>query len=991
MNRSILSLLPTVVILILLSSCQTKDTINYSVANVPWPEALGNHRAILKIDNAAEAVDLNLIWRRHDKGPDQKRMLIVNAETGDTVKNILRKEVTNEKCHLVFGPVNSPGKYFFYYLSHIVQENGGFYYGGYYIPEDEPDNDWVTRCGLDDEAAFESLPKAVCSEIQSRTEFDSFYPMEIISTEEEKQTFLKNNEGEYFLFPEDRINPIRMFDNIPSKWIQNKLPQKFIGKALQNEYYVFQVGVWAAVKDLKNVTIQFSDLESRSSSIPLQSITCFNTEGYDPDGNYFQKVLDIKKNKVQAMWIGVDIPSDIKPGRYKGWLVIKPYNLNEQKIDIEINIEKEILRDRGDSELWRHSRLRWLNSTLGIDKEPVKPFSAIDFDGKNTLNLTGSSIKLGDNGLPAEIKSWGTSILSKPISLEIETLKIDAAPSKFETLSMDRSNGEVTGKYLSDNDAYTIHGQSTIEFDGYIKCEYTFTAKEEMEIEDVKLVIPMKSDLAEYMMGMDLPGTKVPENHSAKWNGPHDSFWIGNTYGGIFCELRGSDYHGPLLNLYKPDPPRSWYNDNKGGFLISRSGKTVFATVTSGERTLKKGEQISFEFSLIITPVRQVNTQSQFTDRYFHNGLDPVPDDEELSAGVKIINLHHANQYNPHINYPFIATEEMRGFVDRFHSKGVKVKIYYTIRELTNWVTEIWALRSLGDEILGGGKGGGFPWLREHLVDNYTPQWYERLTNEKVDASILTSTGESRWFNYYIEGLGWLVENMDIDGLYLDDVSYDRKMVKRMRKVMEMHKPGCILDLHSNTGFSKGPATQYTDFFPYINKLWFGESFLYDQMPPENWLVEVSGIPFGLMGDMLHGGGNPWRGMVYGMTVRYPWYTEGVNCNPREIWKIWDSFDIASSEMIGYWDKRSVIKTSNPDVLLTYYVKPDKILISLASWSDTKVDVKIISDWESLGYDPDKITLTAPVIEKFQPAASYSLSDKIPVEPKKGWILMLNR
>ena len=167
----------------------------------------------------------------------------------------------------------------------------------------------------------------------------------------------------------------------------------------------------------------------------------------------------------------------------------------------------------------------------------------------------------------------------------------------------------------------------------------------------------------------------------------------------------------------------------------------------------------------------------------------------------------------------------MKSFVDRYHEKGIKVKIYYTIRELTNYVTEIWALRSLGDEILGNGRGGGYPWLREHFISGYRPQWYQHNDDGTVDASILTATGESRWFNYYIEGLGWLVRNLDIDGLYLDDVSFDRHILKRMRKVMEHEKPGSLIDLHSNTGFSKGPAKQYAEFFPYVDKIWFGESF----------------------------------------------------------------------------------------------------------------------------------------------------------------------
>ena len=60
---------------------------------------------------------------------------------------------------------------------------------------------------------------------------------------------------------------------------------------------------------------------------------------------------------------------------------------------------------------------------------------------------------------------------------------------------------------------------------------------------------------------------------------------------------------------------------------------------------------------------------------------------------------------------------------------------------------------------------------------------------DKMLLLISAETGESRWFNYCIEGLRWLVRNVDIDGLYLDDVSFDRHILKRMRKVMELVAP----------------------------------------------------------------------------------------------------------------------------------------------------------------------------------------------------------
>ena len=48
------------------------------------------------------------------------------------------------------------------------------------------------------------------------------------------------------------------------------------------------------------------------------------------------------------------------------------------------------------------------------------------------------------------------------------------------------------------------------------------------------------------------------------------------------------------------------------------------------------------------------------------------------------------------------------------------------------------------------------------------------------------------------------------------------------------------------------------------------------------------------MGEMLQKGGNPWRGMVYGMTSRLPWAGD-----PRPLWKVWDEFGIADARMIG--------------------------------------------------------------------------------------------
>lgn len=1005
MKRVLLSLLALCAFAVS-GAVRAQQMTNYNVPPVSktWSDTFGNHRVVLEVTKAAEAVALNVCWRRADMNPEKRRFVIVNAQTGDTVKNILRKKVNNESCEIVFGPVVNPGLYYFYYLSYPVFDGHGGYGADYYKPEAAPEDGWVKVA----EGKLPTTAKLIA--IEARTEFDSFYPMGVTALKAEVEKYKANNGSTMLLFPEDRRFPIRMREYLPQKWMTVKQGSKFEGVADKNEYYAYQVGVYAAKSELKNLKVEWSDMTSKDAKIAKGDITCFNTEGYNPSGKYFTKNIDVKTGAIQPLWFGVDIPQTAKSGLYKGTVTIAADGVAPQIIPVEINISNNTIADRGDSEAWRHSRLRWLNSRAGIDNEPTKQFSNVEIDG-DQLSILGRSVKLDKSGMPASIMAGDNEILSTPIELVVKTDKGDVKflnPKREYTL---KDNGRVEWIYTAENADMKISCTAALEFDGWMNYVYTITPLKDIKVSDIRLNIPMRDQVAQYMMGMHLEGGRVPTSHSSKWHGvkeaepiisttsdapvkldgPMDSFWVGNAKGGLHCELRGASYTGPLLNLYQSAPPVSWNNGGKGGFMIKKDDGKVVASAYSGERELKTGEPITFDFAFIITPIKPINYHSQFTDRYYHNGAAPTPTDADVAAGVKIINVHHANELNPYINYPFLTADKFKTFTDTWHAKDCKVKIYYTIRELTDYTTEIWALRSLGNEILGSGRGGGFPWLREHLVTDYMPQWYQYLgENQSPDASIVNAPGESRWYNYYIEGLGWLVKNAGIDGVYLDDVTYGRDMLKRMRKVMDGVREGCVLDLHSNTGFSRGPAIQYTEFFPYVDKLWFGESFYYNKMNPDNWLVEVSGVPFGLMSDMLHRGGNRWRGMVYGMTVRHPWLTDGVLCDPRPIWKVWDMFGIADSKMVGYWEPNAPVKTSNDKVLATTYINPKgEVLVAVASWDDQNAEFTLDADWNALGLDPDKVEIWQPAVDEFQQEKRYGVKDKITVEPTKGYMLIL--
>ncbi|WP_273214903.1 glycoside hydrolase domain-containing protein [Runella zeae] len=950
----------------------------YAVATTPWQEDYGNHRVVISVSQPTEAVYTKIQWRRRDANPQEKRLLITD-ENGKEITNIHRIRIDNEVGEFVFEPTKA-GVFFVYYMPFAGKKNVGWWDGKYLTPENKPNQAWVEKHRLlahDFEA--KSLPQAPVLKIESRTAFDSFYPMEVGATQAERTALIEHENKNFLLFPEDRKFPVRMTENIPYRWVAQKSSNVFNGKALRNEYYAFQIAVFAAKKELKNLKVTFSG---------SNKVTCFNTGGIDADGHPFTKKVDVAQGKIQPLWFGVDISPTEKLGKQSFDVTISAENEAPQTMKVIIDVINQQLPDRGDSEPWRHSRLRWLNSTLGIDDQPVAPYTALKRVGKKISYLMGE-VSLNESGFPESMRVNQQHLLRNPLVFVVET---EAGVEKITPSSLrftKNNKGVVSWVAEGKGRGFNLYCDGSMEFDGTLLYNISLKTQMSLNIKDVRLGIPVEKTNATYFMGMGLPGGFYPADYQWKWKGPQDSYWVGSVKAGLQCEMLGADYTGPLLNLYHPAPPSSWYNDNKGGFRLSSTGNQTIATTYSGERTMNAGESLDFGFRLLLTPVKKQDTYDQFANRYYHDGNKPAPSLKDLASGIKITNVHHANPINPYINYPFIAVDSMKNFVDYWHSKGLKVKIYYTIRELTNQLPELWALRSLGDEIFADGKGGGFPWLREHLVEHYDVQWFNKINGyEECDAAIRTG-GKSRWYNYYINGLQWLVKNVDIDGLYLDDVAFDRTMLKRMRKVMNAVKPGCLLDLHSNTGFSKGPANQYTEYFPYINKLWFGESFNYDKMSPENWMVEVSGIPFGHMGDMLHSGGNPWRGMVYGMTVRYPWFTEGVSCDPRDIWKIWDEFDIAHAQMSGYWEENCPIKTDHEKVLATAYVHQGKTLISVASWAPETVKVKLNIDWKAIGMDPAKVKFRIPTIKNFQQGQSFSKDDFLEITPTKGFLLIV--
>ena len=957
-------------------------------------DSLGNHRVIVSVDKPADAVLATIDWRRRDLNPEAKNLIVVDAATGERITNVCRFTIDREQGEVVFQPQTVPGEYYIYYLKNVM--SGSPYYPTVNYPafENTASADWVKKNKLSGKKA-PALPAAKVVQFQAINELNSFYPMEVIATSNETARLLKEHPGEkYILFTEDRKFPIRMTTDIPYKWIADNRHDFFNGQADKGEYYVFQLGVWAARSNVENLHVDFSALTNKATGeqIPASSFTCFNTEGTDVTGTVFEKNCSVDKGKVQALWVGTQLPEHLSAGTYQGTVTVSAANAESKTVQVSLNVSENVIANHGDNEPWRHSRLRWLNSQIGFDDEVIAPYTPLVMKDK-TISCLGREIKLSDLGLPEHITSYfketmtgigtnGRSVLAAPMELA-------ADGGAWENLNFEitkHKQGAIAWKALNQNSRFLMDLEGEMESDGNIAYKVTLVAREDASVEDVALRTHLASGVGRYMMGLGEKGGYCPNDLRWKWDVEknQDAVWVGDVNAGIQIRLYDNKYERPLnTNFYHQKPlhmPVSWCNAGNGGIDIHNAADGTRINAYSGKRSVKKGDRLYYYFNLALTPFRPIDTDKQWRERYHHNYefLDGIQ-----KRGANVINIHHANAINPFVNYPFLRTKEMKAYIDGAHARDMKVKIYNTVRELSNSCVEMFALRSLGNEIFSEGPGGGFSWLQEHLDQNYIGAWF---VPGLKDAAIVNS-GISRWHNYYLEGLDWLMKNVGIDGLYIDDLAFDRMTMKRIRKVMNRTNPGAMIDLHSanqynpKDGFANS-ANLYLEHFPYLDRLWFGEYFNYD-FPPEFWLVEVSGIPYGLMGEMLEGGGNPWRGMLYGMTGRSPRVDNGP------LWKLWDSFGMQNSEMIGYWVKDNPVKTGSEKTLATVYSHMgDKALISLATWEDTDAKVKLSIDWAKLGLDPSKVTLHAPAIENFQQETTWKPGDEIVVPKGKGLLII---
>ncbi len=828
------------------------------------------------------------------------------------------------------------------------------------------------------------------------------------------------------LFTAPRETPWRMVDDAPpSAAVEHA---SFSGTARPGEFFVFQIGLLPD-QDTEPLSMRFSELwfselGGDGKSIPAAALRCLSLGGIGADGKPFSKEIRIPANTVQILWCGIETPKTAS-GQYRGQVIISGGPKACGQVDIILNVAGDPVLDQGDSVAKNLSRLRWLDSTVGAEPTLTRPFVAVETEDR-TVRVLGRELTLGENGLPAQITSFfnssntrigkqGREVLAAPFSFVVET---ETGPMAWRHAFGKLEHDELAARWSAQSkaDGATADITGRLDYTGSGEVTVTLRAMRDLAPKDIRLEVPWREEAARYLMGLNHRGGRRPAD-PVTWTWDvakrQDCFWMGDVNAGLMLRLKGGNYVRPLVNIYyKFWPlklPDSWGNQGQGGVEIGASAEGVVPVrAYSGPRTLKAGQTLTFTTELYLTPFRPLDTKKQWDVRFLHphtarnaEFLRETVRKMDPAKGANVLNIHQAHFAAPYINYPYAddSFPELARLVKQGHEKGVKVRVYYTTREVTQNMPELFALHSLGGEVIFPGPGkeartlihpnGPHPWLVENLGADFVPAWVDHIQRPGAewDLSVITRP-DSRWNNFYLEGLKWMVDKADLDGVYIDDTALDARSLRRARRILDT-KPGRLIDLHSWNHFNQyagfaNNLTIYMELLPYLDRLWLGEGFSCNEAAWDYWLVEMSGLPFGLMSEMLDGV-NPWRGLVFGETARQSW-----SGDPRAIWKAWDEFGIQGTEFIPFYVPDNPVQTGRDDVLATVYRGTDRTLVAIGSWAKQSCEIVPKVDWKSLGLDPAKATLYAPPIAGFQSEALFKPGEAIFVEPGRGWLLVLD-
>lgn len=749
-------------------------------------------------------------------------------------------------------------------------------------------------------------------------------------------------------------------------------------KASRHAYYVARLGLLSDFEE--TVSVRTHPVEGDGEW--KGAVCCFNTMGEDVNGNAVKRTVTLKEGELTPIFVGFDFVG-AETGRYTTILEI-----GNRKVPVVIYLTDDLVFDGGLDDGRTLARLKWLNSGLMRNDEIASPYDPVKVEEK-TIAFTGKKATIGENGwienvvsyidLSGELTDTPQNLLfRKPMEFSVDGQKFEYTKC---TVMGEDSYAKITTE--GGNGAMRIETQANVFYEGYFSYKTVLTSEQDVIIPNIVLSLHFAD--AKYTLGLGRKGGLV-KDFDFRWdpNKNLDSVYIGNVNLGARLRLyeRGSR-RAPHSALYGQIPlqiPRdSWENHGKGGILIRKDGEGALLQAYTGMTVLPAGTSITFRYDLHLTPFHPVDRKKQYGVRILQNAKmsdGKIDLDSAELDGLNYISVHRANSFNPLLNYPFETEKDLRKLVSDAHNRKVGVLICYTFKELSTFVPEYKALRTMEEELLQNEFNG-----TQAIVG------VQKITRGKHrgawDRSVTLRRG-SRMENFYVEGVKYLMEHVGIDGVFMEETFATRNTMERVKKLLSQKRglPGHI-DLgvqffkDERGGYTSG-LNVHTDALPFVDKIWVGTG----NDDPDCLLTETTGLLFGLTGEIPYAKKSVLP-LLFGMNARYGWYGNAADRTIADVHKFYQRIGAEKGKFYGYWDPRCPV-TAADGVKVSAYVNGDRI--AAVFYNDNEESVRFDMALRTEVGDIGAYDVRCPRLRGIQPWKRFGEKKRLTLAAGKGCV-----
>lgn len=571
------------------------------------------------------------------------------------------------------------------------------------------------------------------------------------------------------------------------------------------------------------------------------------------------------------------------------------------------------------------------------------------------------STTLGAALLPTQIKSGGHLLLDSPVRLACTALS--GLSGKGRVVKTPES-----AKYAwtGQNSSFTITAQMTADCDGFCWYDITLTPKQPVELDSLRLEIPLRKEIARYLHSSNLTWTDqvsrgIPEM-GGKWDKKFMPYaWLGN-------EERG------LAWCCESDENLRLNNSDKALQVRTTGGKVIFSTILLDHKQTITSP-IKLKFGLLATPIKPTSFEWRKNARIYHdiyyNAMKPDKDgvillDTLKDAGVRTVVYHDQwTDFFGRLVTPYDA--DLRQLIAECHKRNMKLLVY-----------------------MGYGLARNAPEMAGHHDEWSVMPIIPWEPGYKAFYRTFDATcARSGWRDWFVKGIDKLFTDYNLDGLYFDGTSEGfwcqnelhgcgwrdakgelhktspflavRDLMRRTAAAAHKHRPNAILDVHMSANLTLQTLS-------FCDSYWDGEQFegytTKDkvEIPLDSFRAEFMGYAHGLDAEFLAYVNRPFTineaitlAWLHGVEVRPETVEQLSEVSP--IWQAMDRFDSTHAQWLPYW-KDNGVTSNNPNVKASAYVKKGTALLFVSHLKREQASATLTLDRKKLSLPPGDLTAT---------------------------------